>query len=130
MEIKNLDPVAYDWNDLIIFNQTFDIYNNQLRIDGVFGFSLIIVFKIDSQDLLPKLHMLPNDDEKKVELTLTNFQNPLWTSTVRPLSILMLDENEAIGNNKNLREIFISLASRWIGEETSLYQVNVTLYAR
>lgn len=114
MEIK-----AFDGQAEIIYSNTFNIYENILRVKPIDDFEIIFTFLEDLSKKESSISLNGDNTNKKLTINLINFNNVLGIGTTRKLTILRTDDN---------KDIYFSIHAKSLNETTSFKQVSVTFY--
>lgn len=115
------DIKMFDWDLEIIFSDTVNVYENDLKIQGIGWFDFTFIFKRDKEKEWTNLEVKAWNEEKTAIVTLTNFHNPLWAATTKHIKI---------AKNADGNEIFFSISAKSLNEETDFLQATITFYKK
>lgn len=121
------ESIFYDWEYKILLSKTCNVYSNELKINSIYWYDFI--FEFEKNNEMPNnswMQIIPNDEDKKIIIKLTNFTNPLWTWTTERVMILSLTPEDWVTE----KEVFFSVYAKSLTETTSFLQVTITFYAR
>lgn len=124
MMIDNSQFSIFDWSDEILFSNTFNVYNNELKLEKIWWFDLIFNFTKDWNENEWQIKVQSDSEKKEIRILLTNFWTTLGTWTTNKMSIM------TIGSWMDKKEIFFSLFGSSLNEINTFLQVTLTIYAR
>ncbi|MFA5132452.1 MAG: hypothetical protein WC444_03985 [Candidatus Paceibacterota bacterium] len=118
------DIKLYDGDDEIVYSGVFNVYENSLRIESLYGFN----FKFLFEEKLPPLPSTNSKDiaivseEKDITITFNHkIRNTLGGGTSNKVSVV---------NFNNGKTLLFSVYSSVIGDNTPALNLTVTFYMR
>jgi hypothetical protein len=118
---NNSEIKIYDGDYEIMYSADFNIYENKLTLSRIAGFSVEFLFEKDPTVSGSSSLKIEGDDKiKKVVITLINFDNVFGAGTTKKIPIIKTKD----------KQIFFSVHSKSLNEESSFLKVSVTFYIK
>ena len=112
----------YDGDLQIIFSGAFNVYKGNLKIGGIHGYNIEIVFKEEDFSVEKGRMVIERDDIlKKVLIIMEGFRSDMGAVNTKLLPILKLDDGE---------EMLISIYGKVISENKEFLNVVVNIYLK
>lgn len=114
----------FDGDDEIIFSQSFNIYDNSIKIEGLMGLNITFNFDEETSEKREKdIDILGEGSNATVSFS-SKIRNTLGSGTTGKIELAEIDK-DSIRN-----KIFFSLYSSKIGDKSSGLNIQITFYLR
>lgn len=122
--MKNTTTKISDGDDEIIFSETFNVYDNSLKIEGLSGLDITFNFDEEGSEQREKdIDVLGEGNNATVSFS-SKIRNTLGSGTTGKTELAeIVNESEKV-------KILFSLYVSKIGDKTSGLNVNITFYIR
>lgn len=119
-----IDPntKAYDGDYEIIFSDTFNVYENTLRLTNIGGYEFNFVF--DKNEFIAgegSISARGDDVAKKITVNIKSFRNSLGAGSTSKLPVI---------NLKDGRQIFLTVYGKSLSKEMDFLHVTVNFYLK
>lgn len=122
--MKNPTSKISDGDDEIIFSETFNVYDNSLRIEGLAGLNITFNFDEESSEKREKdIDILGNGNDAIVSFS-SKIRNTLGSGTTGKIELA------EINKDSEKQKLLFSLYSSRIGDKSSGLNINITFYLR
>lgn len=114
----------YDGDDEIVLSSVFNVYENVLNIESLYGFNFRFIFEENSSNEpnIKSKDVSIISDDKNVTITFSDkIRNTLGSGTSNKIPVVEFE---------NGKKLFFTLYSSVIGDNTPALNVTVTFYLR
>ena len=112
----------HDGSDKIIFSRDFNIYENELSLKPIYGFTFEFKFQKDSTKKTGLIQIDSDNSIKKITIELINFNNSLGVGTTRKIPVINVDNSD--------KKVYFSIHVKSLNETTDFLKVSLTFYLR
>jgi len=117
-----INLTAKDGDYEIIYSADFNIYENKLSLEKIEDFSFEFLFQIDSTKKDSPIDIKGDNIEKKIIITLYNFNNSLGVGLTKKIPILSLSSSG--------KQLYFSLHAKSLNDATPFLKVSLTFYTK
>ncbi|MBP6926185.1 MAG: hypothetical protein KBB70_00620 [Candidatus Pacebacteria bacterium] len=115
---------VYDGDDEVLFSDSFNIYDNSIKIIGIMGLTVIFNFDEEGSEKREKdIDILGEGNNATVTFS-SKIRNTLGSGTTAKVELAEIDKDSI------KQKLFFSLYSSRIGDKSSGLSVNLTFYLR
>lgn len=113
---------AFDGDYQIIFSDSFNIYENLVRLTNIAGYTFEFVFEKGAFDKTTgQILSTPDEVNKKVTITIKNFRNTLGSGSTIKLPIIKME---------NGKQIFFSVYGKSLSSDSDFLNVTINFYLK
>lgn len=120
----NINPKTevYDGDYQIIFSDSFNVYENKLRITDIAGYTFELIFdegKFSAGE--SGIFVEPDNNNKRATITMKKFRNQLGAGSTEKLTVIDLEDG---------RKIFFSIYGSALSAETNILHITINFYIK
>lgn len=115
---------VFDGDDEIVFSDSFNVYDNSIKINGIIGLNIIFNFDEEGSEKREKdIDILGEGSNATVTFS-SKIRNTLGSGTTAKIELAEINKDSKI------QKLFFSLYASRIGDKSSGLNVSVTFYLR